>query len=138
MKGRKTIHLGEMFRINNGAVEFFGYSGEWDEEISGPKYDWMPTKYRVGARVMLVSYTDVSPNAIREGRSIDKYSLLFDCPDGIPGNLNHDITRYHGWRGTTDDVSCYAHGLREIVNIRELKNGRVAVTVGPDLTPEED
>lgn len=52
--------------------------------------------------------------------------------------MNHKIRRYRGWRGTTNDVAVYAHGLRRIVAIRQLRrNGCLAVTVGPDLSPDE-
>lgn len=54
----------------------------------------------------------------------------------VAGNTNPDVKRLHGWRGTTNGTSCYAYGLREIIKIRQLKNGQVAVTVGPDLYPE--
>lgn len=138
---QKTIRLSNDHRINDdGTVDVYGYShtdesnpDEWE-----PVYRWMKTKYKIGAQVMLVSRTNVSPNAIRGGRNTEEYFLAFDCPDGIPGNSNRNITRYHGWRGTDCDISTYAHGLREITCIKYLKNGQVAVTVGPDLTKMEE
>lgn len=131
----KTIHLNDYHRLNNDVVEGLSII-DYDEETGCPNYGWTPTKYKIGEQVMLVSHTGVSPNDIRRD-PVDRYSLVFDASDGIPGNSNRNITRYHGWRGTTDDVSCYAHGLRKIIKIRELKNGAVAVTVGADLTPLE-
>lgn len=136
MKHQKTINLGDMVRVNGNTVEQFSFVG-WDEENGWPIYNWTPTRYKIGAQGVLVSNTDVSPNAVRENRSIDRFSLVFDCPDGIPGNSNPNITRFHGWRGTTDDNSQYAHGLRKIIKIRELKNGTVSVTLTPDLNPSE-
>jgi hypothetical protein len=142
---QKTIHLSNDYRLNGNTVEVFSYLGtknpvDYSDNAPEPEYvyDWVPSPYKIGERVMLVSHTNVSPNAIRAGKNIDAYSLIFNAPDGIAGNLNRNITRFHGWRGTTQDVSCYAHGLREIIKIRELKNGRVAVTVGADLKPDED
>lgn len=141
----KTVRLSDDYRLNNGVVEQFvrtkmeEYDYETDRLISDCEYDWVPSEnYVVGNTAMLVSHCNVSPNAIREGRSIDSYSLVFNRPDGIGGNTNPNIKRYHGWRGTTNDISCYALGLHEIVKIRALKNGQVAVTVGPDLRPDED
>jgi hypothetical protein len=32
--------------------------------------------------------------------------------EGMPGNSNHDIRRFHGWRGTTDDNYVSADGVR--------------------------
>lgn len=141
----KTVRLSDDYRLNNGVVEVFVCTkrGEYDYEnerqISDDEYKWVASKHCVvGNTAMLVSHTDVSPNALRRGITVARYSLVFNRPDGIGGNSNPNITRYHGWRGTTDDVSCCAHGLREIKKIRELKNGTVAVTVGPDLRPDED
>lgn len=157
----KTVRLSDAYRLNNGVVEVFTYISEnvkYDNREDGGTDDrcdwcksfnfrdvcecdawaWLPAKsYVVGNTAMLVSHCNVSPNALRRG-TVDRYSLVFNRPDGIGGNLNPNITRYHGWRGTTNEVSCYAHGLREIKSIRSLKNGTVAVTVGPDLTADED
>jgi hypothetical protein len=32
--------------------------------------------------------------------------------EGMPGNSNHDIRRFHGWCGTTDDNHVDADGVR--------------------------
>lgn len=131
---QKTVKLGDGYRINDDeTVDAYGYLYTDDE--GKPVYGWEKTKYKIGERVMLVSQTNVSPNAIRNGYDIPRYSLVFDCPDGIPGNSNQNITRYHGWRGTNNDVSYDAHGLRKIIKMSILKNGQFTVTVGPDLFP---
>lgn len=137
---QKTIRLGGDYRLNDDeTVDFYGYlyTDDSNPDKWEPVYGWEKTKYRIGARVILVSKTDVSYNAIRAGRDIPQYSLVFDCPDGIPGNSNPNITRYHGWRGTNNDVSYDAHGLREIIKMSILKNGQFSVTVGPDLEPNK-
>lgn len=122
----KTVQLNDDYYLKNGVVYVYTNDGEPVERES---------MYKIGAEVMLVSITDVSPNA-RDDRVIPKYHLEFR-PDGIGGNSDPNIKRYHGWRGTTCDLSVSAHGLRKITKIRTLKNGRVAVTVGKDLLPEE-
>lgn len=43
--------------------------------------------------------------------------------EGVPGNANPSILATEGWRGTTDDVAVYAHGLVRITDVRRLKNG---------------
>ena len=137
---QKTIRLRGEHQINDdGTVDVYCYShmDESNPDRWKPVYQWMRTKYKIGEQVMLVSKTDISPNAIRGGRNTEEYFLVFDCPDGIPGNSNKNITRYHGWRGTDCDISTYAHGLRKITRIKYLKNGQVAVTVGQDLTEME-
>ena len=138
---QKTIRLdGGDYRINNGIVEVFVQNNEfdfetYDEYLENPG-EWKPSKYKLGAEVMLVSSEDVSPDALRSGTGKRQFDVRFDRPDGIGGNSNPDIKRYHGWRGTTGDISCHAHGLRKITKIRQLKNGDIAVTVGKDLYPE--
>ena len=62
---------------------------------------------------------------------------------GIGGNLDSSIKRLHGWRGTTNDISREALGLREIIAISDEKLDRdgcnyVTITVGPDLAPDRE
>jgi hypothetical protein len=87
--------------------------------------------------MILVSTRDVSAAAMREGRDTPEYWLTVDTPGGVPGNSRPAICRYHGWRGTTDDRELWAYGRRRILRIRTLRSGDVAVTVGPDLAPDE-
>lgn len=69
--------------------------------------------------------------------------LWSDDPDyisqGLAGNNNPAIRRTHGWRGTTNDVSVDAHGVRrcEAVDIREYQSStHYTIRFGPDLHPE--
>jgi hypothetical protein len=114
----------------------FGDGHTYPDPYEFSYYVWRDTKYRVGAVVILCS--NVSPNAIRNGHDNPVFRLVFDCPDGIPGNSNRNIKRFHGWRGTNNDVSNYAYGMRKIIKIRTMKNGDIAVTVGPDIMPDAD
>lgn len=62
--------------------------------------------------------------------------------DGTPGNQNLAVTRFHGWRGTTNGRSVTAHGVRAIVSVNpalrtsEFDRTVCVVTVGDDLHPE--
>ena len=65
--------------------------------------------------------------------------------EGIPGNLNKEIKRYHGWRGMTDGVAMYAYGVRKIIKIQILPDDTsdkyglrkgYKITVGKDLHPD--
>ena len=136
----KTVRLNNSYTIVGGDVCQFTLIEPADYEISGDindeKWGYVPTQYRVGTQCMLVSHVDVSPNALWRGDSRASFSLVFDAPDGIGGNSNQNIRRFHGWLGTTNDVSCRAHGWREITRVRILRWGQVAITVGPDLLPE--
>ena len=136
---KRTIHLGsDKYRqTDSGAVEVFGstptgyqpdyeahnFTAELDKSES---WGWHATRYEIGAQAVLVSHTDVSPNALRAGTRAE-FSLSFDL-DGVPGNSNRSIKRTTGWRGTTNDTSVDAHGVVKIRRIRRLKNGDIAVT----------
>lgn len=126
----KTIRLPEAeYRMtHDGHVQYFGVTSPSQNDWTIDGYAWMPTRYKMGARAVLVSCTDVSPNAIRSGRNTPKYYLCWDL-EGVGGNSNPRVKRILGWRGTTNDKSVDAHGIVSIVRIRELKNGDVAVTV---------
>lgn len=134
---QKTVHLdSESYDMRDGIVHVLKKIDTGGYE-TWPELEWTPSKYKIGAEVMLYSTEDVSPNSLRAGGSKETFSLMFDAPDGIGGNMDHSITHYHGWRGTTSGIETYAYGLRKITQIRQLKNGTVSVTVGKDLHPEE-
>lgn len=89
-----------------------------------------------GDIVVLISYEDMMTGE-------KWWRAILDDGHGIPGNLNADICRYHGWRGTTDDVSIHAHGCRAIIRITDEDYDKDCrryrkLTVGPDLKPNED
>lgn len=145
----KTIHLpSDTFRLTTtGVIEAFyetdtGYLPDYEADNFTAELEkcstwgWHETNYKLGQRAILVSHTNVSPNAIRSGSDTPEFSLVFDL-DGVPGNLNHNIKQIHGWRGTTNNMSVYAYGEREIIKIRKLKNGTIAVTVGADISPNK-
>lgn len=56
---------------------------------------------------------------------------------GIPGNMDSKVRRYHGWRGTTNNISTDAMGLRRVLRITNYKNGSVKITLSDDLLPDE-
>lgn len=135
-----TIHLNsQKYRLTDaGNVEAFfptptGYQPDYDAHNFTAELDkteswaWHATRYEIGAQAVLVSTTDVSPNALRAGTHAE-YSLSF-CLDGVPGNSDRSIKRTTGWRGTTNDTSVDAHGVVTIRKMRRLKNGCIAVTV---------
>jgi hypothetical protein len=135
---RKTIRLdSDIYSLIDGVVKCLvvdgspNYDEPWMDE-----YVYVPTTFSIGTECVLMSRTNVSPNAIRSGRDIPEFYLSFETA-GIPGNMNSNIRRYHGWRGTTNDISHNAHGLRKIISVGQLKNGTVTVTVGDDILPDE-
>lgn len=88
-----------------------------------------------GEKCMLVGRTNVL--------SGKEWYELRHTTSGIGGNLDTSIKRYHGWRGTSNDYSTTAYGLREILAVEVLKDdvydGRtLRVTLSKDLHPEWD
>ena len=128
---QKTVRF-KNHRITGGIVEELVDNTEIDcetgEEIGC--FEWKRTDIKIGAKVMLVSERNISTYDESE------FVLVFNAPDGIPGNDNSDIKRFHGWRGTTCDIEVVAHGLRKIIKISELKNSDISVTVGQDICPD--
>ena len=60
----------------------------------------------------------VGPNRNIERQQTVKWSTNRTLlTDGMGGNSNQHIKRFHGWRGTTDDWAIYAHGVRKCTNV---------------------
>lgn len=70
------------------------------------------------------------------------YSLLSDDRSvnrGYPGNADPSFCTFHGWRGTTNDISVSAEGVHVITGITLNKSGLVEVTISPeDIKADED
>ena len=92
--------------------------------------EWMDEESEIGEERILVKHKDIMTGATR-------YTLREDN-GGIGGNLNPEIKRYHGWRGTTNDMSVTAMGLRRIEKIQTFKNGTVRIWLSEDLKPEAE
>lgn len=45
---------------------------------------------------------------------------LFRTNEGLSGNANWNIKRYHGWRGTSDNLARFAHGVHKVISIDEI------------------
>jgi hypothetical protein len=107
------------------------YSTTYEQAFDGDKWDTIiktgRSKYQIGKQAILISENYVGTNP-KKHNSKPHYYLSFDL-DGVPGNSNPSIKRSEGWRGTTNNLSRYAHGVVTIKSIRILKNGQVALTV---------
>lgn len=75
--------------------------------------------YREGDEVLV--YSRVNNNTGSETFEISKEYAR----EGYPGNLNTHIRRFHGWRGETNNISTYAHGVYTVKAV-EIKVGRYA------------
>lgn len=96
-------------------------------------------KPRVGSFYIPVT---VSNTMARDEDTRDHLSWvrLDNVPDGISGNMNPDIKRFHGWRGTTNDIARYAEGVRkcESVKVTGKYSKKLRIVFGPDLYPDRD
>ena len=84
----------------------------------------------IGQLVTLAERTDIMTG--------ESYYILYDSVDGLPSNMDRSTLRYHGWRGTTNNISIYACGLRRIEDFECFRDGYFRVTVSDDLKPDED
>lgn len=62
---------------------------------------------------------------------------------GYPGNLDHSIKAYHGWRGTTDNVYVEAFGVYTVKSVdivsKEYPNDTLKVVLNhTDIKRNED
>lgn len=115
-----TVRLPEEYSIINGKIHCFSYDSENDD------YDYAETSLAIGSIGVLYSRKKV-------GKRKTMHFKLSD--EGISGNSNSNIKRYHGWRGTTNDVSIDAFGQREIVGYREV-DSKVLLYLSDDLHPD--
>lgn len=92
---------------------------------------WVYSDLFVGDYAILVLRTNVITG--------EKHYMLYpDNGVGIAGNMKPEIRRYHGWLGTTNNISVKALGLRMIIAAHVCKNGRVRVWITKDLNPDVD
>ena len=90
---------------------------------------WFPKEGEEGC--LLLSYNVYGDDNI----SVD----LIENSTGVPGNLNPNICRLHGWRGTTDDRLRTAMGWRRVESVTNRKRGAGLVAIySKDLKPTED
>ena len=98
----------------------------------GAHIGWGP-EVKIGDEVILVERYDINHG--------DTQWQIRLAPDGVPGNSDSHVRRYHGWRGTTNNISITAHGLRRVIKVRDNDNDKdfdvyQIVTVGADLHPD--
>lgn len=98
-------------------------------------YEPLSKTVSIGEKVMLIEeYNELTG---KSSFTVNK------SQDGISWIMNPDIKRYHGWRGTFNDVATYAHGLREVVKVSNLEEDNKGyyyqkITVGKDLKPNDE
>ena len=90
----------------------------------------------VGDEVILIE------SRYEDGRN-SKWKVVPFTGEGIGGNMNPEIKRAHGWRGTSYGVAVYAHGVRRVTKVSDCEDPYTGytvqkITVGRDLCPDMD
>lgn len=88
-----------------------------------------PATIAVGKTYILIERRNLNSGAVW-------HDLIEDNGTGIPGNMDGQIHRYHGWRGTTNNISTDALGCRRVEVIHQYKNGNYRITLSDDLKPD--
>ena len=132
MKSKTIIlPLKVAYKVENGALYVWeSISGDYADYGDQSTWGWVETAYKIGRHAILVERDNIAKRAEKSS-----YFLSFST-DGIGGNSNRDIKKFHGWRGTTNDVAIYAYGIRKIQSIKICHNGIPHVKVGCDLHPD--
>lgn len=73
----------------------------------------------VGQEYIVAISNYVGPN----GDRIPRLRFAPDNGEGWPGNSDPSFKSYHGWRGTTNDWSVHAYGLRHCIRA-DVTGGR--------------
>lgn len=78
---------------------------------------------KVGDRVLVYSREN-----IMTGKEHFCLSVRF-AEHGYPGNLDNGIRCFHGWRGTTNNIATYAHGVYSVASVSVKHNGDAVVKI---------
>ena len=89
--------------------------------------------YKPGDRVLVALFEDFA----NRGEWYDAIKEYADT--GYPGNLDPNIRRFHGWRGTTNNIAVTACGVYVIKDVKRLDDyGRVRIVLHrKDIRKEE-
>ena len=85
------------------------------DEIALEYKDIGGTEINVGDAVLVYSREN-----LMTGKS--EWGLRKDFAEtGYPGNMDSSVRCYHGWRGTTNNVSVTAHGVYKVKTVEHLR-----------------
>ena len=106
-----TIRATDYFMLRNGSTEYV------DDLMVDSKAAEFGRALETGAIHTLVSHERVAGDT-------GLLSVRLASADGAPSNSGDPSQRAtEGWRGTTNDVAVYAHGLVRITDVRRLARG---------------
>jgi hypothetical protein len=127
--GRVRLVIRDQQRVEYVGKHEGGYCKSYDNEyLVREIFDNTNTGEQ---RVLLESFNSNSRNPVSS-------YWLSNSSNPIQGNGNPNLTAYNGWRGTTNNVAVYAHGLREVISVKMLGRGcGVSILLSENLTPNE-
>ena len=101
------------------------------EQQDTPPYAYITAPWEIGQEVIPVErYNTMTGDST--------FTLYLHDGRGIPANMDRNDRAYHGWRGTTDNIAVYVHGVRKIENVEKINGYMIKVRVGKDLYPDRD
>lgn len=114
-----------------------------DTYVTLPRFQEMnrPELPEVGKMYLVEEREDVGPHGKNTKPTLGWWDDELMLSEGFPGNSDRSVRRFHGWRGTTDDVSVYAHGVRKCLSVtrREFaKSVRYRIVFGADQKHGEE
>jgi len=106
-----VIRATDRFTLHNGYTDYA------DDLAVDDKADEFVDALDTGAIHTLVSHERVTGDT-------GLLDVRLASADGAPGNSGDPSQRAtEGWRGTTNDIAVYAHGLVRITDVRRLARG---------------
>lgn len=88
------------------------------------EYEAISEGYKAGDKVLVLQKEDLN-----DGFEWYAISKAF-AEIGYPGNLDHTEFRFHGWRGTTNNIAVTACGVYEIKKVEMRDDYKAKVTIG--------
>lgn len=112
---------------------WFGENTDYRDELGRIQITYDVAVPEVGADYIIGTYAD----AVR----IQNVFYVPDNGHGLPGNTSPTRYKYHGWRGSYNDIATRAHGLRRCLSITKInyqKSAMVRIEFGNDMRRGEE
>ena len=107
-----------------GAISPRGKGQNMKYTIIVDEYEAISEGYKAGDKVLVLQKEDLN-----DGFEWYAISKAF-AETGYPGNLDHNEFRFHGWRGTTNNIAVTACGVYEIKKVEMRDDYKAKITIG--------
>lgn len=88
------------------------------------EYQAMEDRFAVGDKVLVLLKENF--NSGEEWYTLNKTY----AETGYPGNIDYNEFRFHGWRGTTNNIAVTACGVYEIKKVEMRDDYKAKITIG--------